>query len=88
MSQDTEALTELISLSSSQLEDIENSVGDGCEEEDEEVGKDKEAFCKGSEHAQLLKNRSDQCDDQVLPPSTVNENNEAGNSRKRPRPGL
>ena len=93
LSQDTKALREFVSLSSSQLEDMENSTGDGCEAlEDEVLGKDGEeegrAFCTGSEHAQFLRNISDQIDDEVLPLPTAKENNEAGSSRKREHPGF
>lgn len=80
LSQDTEALRELISLSSSQLEEMENSGGDGSEEEDKDEG----LFVTGSEHAQLVRSKDAWS---ALSPPPADENNVAGSTRKRTHPG-
>lgn len=81
LSQDAEALRELVSLSSSQLEEMENSASNSCKDEEEED----ELFHTSSEHAQLVRKRSD---DLVFTSLASDENSVGGSSRKRSHPGF
>ena len=92
LSQDSEALRELVSLSSSQLEEIENSAGDSYEEGDKKEREEREGdegtFSTGYEHAQFMMNLEDHGDDQVLSWSLEDENSSGGSSRKREHPDI